>query len=525
MEATFHDGTTINVHNVIVLARKSQKIKGRAATSIESQDEDARDWAEEQELNVTATIADIISGKKAMWDRPNAKPWVTQPELMVKYQGIVASNMSRLTRADWLLEKELREWAEQHHIALYLVEKDLRWPPRPGAHYNDDVKRWNDEADASNREWNTTSRRWKRGHKTRESNNHLTGKAPFGYRIIGVTCKKAPCRCYENDEDDNKQLTIYEPEAKIVRDVVTRYLSGESTESICKDYPRWVPSSLARFLRSPAIAGRRVSREVKDKDGKVIEPSRTVLRYDGIISWQQHLEIVARLDSRAHRKGISPANSYMLTGIIECNAGHAMYAAKGGGRWYLYSCRQCGFGIRVNLADAAVAEAVLADYGDEPRMIKRIIPGRNHFEDIARLRQDRDGVQAEMDAAIDRGQDPAPYQARYIKINADIRRLTKLDQEHPEPDTIGWVKNGKTVAQHWESLDNAGRRDWLKENGWKVTATKDSETPDGCRLAIDPGWTAEISGERQAQSLGFPIHEAIRELAELPERLGINRKG
>ena len=31
MDATFHDGVTINVHDVIVLARKSQKIKGRVA--------------------------------------------------------------------------------------------------------------------------------------------------------------------------------------------------------------------------------------------------------------------------------------------------------------------------------------------------------------------------------------------------------------------------------------------------------------------------------------------------------------
>jgi hypothetical protein len=89
MEATFHDGVTINVCDVIVLARKSQVIKGRAATSIESQDEDAREWAESQGLNVVQTVPDVITGKKAMWERPKAKPWVTQPDLMIKYQAIV----------------------------------------------------------------------------------------------------------------------------------------------------------------------------------------------------------------------------------------------------------------------------------------------------------------------------------------------------------------------------------------------------------------------------------------------------
>jgi hypothetical protein len=491
MEATFHDGVTINVNDVIVLARKSQKVKGRVTTSIESQDEDARYWAEEQGLNVVATVPDIASGKKAMWQRPNAKPWVTQSDLMVKYQGIVASKHDRLSRADWQDENELREWAEKNHVALFLVEKDLRWPPRPGVQYNDDVDNWNRTAGDSNREWNNTSRRWRRGHKQRASNNQLSGKAPFGYRITGVNCGQSPCRCFENGEDDPKTLTIFEPEAVIVRDVVTRYLAGESTEQLCKDYPRWVPSSLARFLRNPAIAGRRMNKEGK-----------TVLRYDGIITWQVHEQLVARLDSRAYRKGISPANTYMLTGIISCDSGHAMYGDKGGGQWTRYACRYCGFGARVDLADAIVTEAVLEGYGDEPRMIKRIIPGKNHFDEIAVLRQDRDEVQAEMDKAMDRGDDPTPYQARYMEINADIRTLTNLDKEHPQPDSIGWIKNGKTIAQHWESLDNAGRRDWLRENGWKVTAVKDDQQPNGWRLDIDAGWTAGGDMTSQARSLG-----------------------
>jgi hypothetical protein len=488
MDATFHDGVAITVHDVIVLARKSQKVKGRAQTSIESQDEDARDWAESMGLNVVATVPDIASGKKAMWQRPNAKPWVTQSELMVKYQGIVASKHDRLSRADWQDENELREWAEKNHVALFLVEKELRWPPRPGAQYNDDVDNWNRAAGDSNREWNNTSRRWKREHKQRASNNHLSGKAPFGYRITGVTCGQSPCRCFENGEDDPKTLTIYEPEARIVRDVVTRYLAGESTESIVKDYPRWVPSSLARFLRNPAIAGRRMNKEGK-----------TVLRYDGIIKWQVHEQLIARLDSRAYRKGITPANSYMLTGIVSCDAGHAMYGIKGGGQWYHYYCRKCGLMVRVTDADDEVSNAVTEDYGDRPHRIRRIIPGKNHFDEIARLRQDR----SELDDMAD------GYEERHTAITAEIRRLVRLDAEHPEPDEVKWVRTGKTVSQYWDSFDAAGRRDWLRQNGWKVTAIKDDEMPNGWRLAIDPGWTAGIGIERQAESFGAEGPEDI----------------
>jgi DNA invertase Pin-like site-specific DNA recombinase len=489
MEATFHDGTTITVHDVIVLARKSQKIKGRSQTSIESQDKDARYWAEDLGLNVVATVPDIESGTKAMWNRTHAKPWVTQSELMVKYQAIVASKYDRLSRADMADESELREWAEKNHIALFLVEKDLRYPPRPGAQYNDDWDGWTKAANDANREWNNTSRRWKRSHKERADNNQLSGKAPFGYRITGIDCGESPCRCFERGIDDPKTLTIYEPEAKIVREVVNRYLSGESTESICKDYPRWVPASLARFLRNPAIAGRRMNKEGK-----------TVLRYDGIIEWNEHLAIVKRLDSRAHRKGISPANTYLLTGIISCDAGHAMYGIKGGSGIYRYTCRYCRFGAPLELADAEVNRMVLDIFGTYPYMIRRIVPGNNHFEEIAKLRQDRNELD---DLAND-------YDVKHAALTAEIRRLTNLDKEHPEPDRIEWVFSGKLIAQHWASLSTGQRRDWLKENGWKVTV---SRLESGhVNLAIDPNGTAERGFEAAAASIGWPVEELSKGL-------------
>ena len=67
----------------------------------------------------------------------------------------------------------------------------------------------------------------------------------------------------------------------------------------------------------------------------------------------------------------------------------------------------------------------------------------------------------------------------------------------------------RQVSQHWDSLDAAGRRDWLRQNGWKVTAIKDDEMPNGWRLAIDPGWTAGIGIERQAESFGAEGPEDI----------------
>jgi hypothetical protein len=441
-----------------------------------------------------------------MWERPTARPWVTQPDLMVRYQGIVVAKHDRLSRADWRDEGDLRRWAEDNHKALFLVEKDLRWPPRQGAGYDDDVANWNREAEGSDREWNAASRRYKRAHRKLISNNYLVGRPIYGYRAMGVDCRQIPCRCFEEGKDDHKTLVIYEPEAMVIRELVTRYLAGESLQALCDDLhargipspkygksgDRWYTQTLARLLRNPGLAGRRQNAEGK-----------TVLHYKGIITWPQHEQLVARLNSRAHRKGISPANTYMLTSILSDEAGHPMYGIKAGERSnvYYYYCRTCrGLMVPVELANQDVSESVTEFYGEMPHMIQRVNPGENHFNQIARLRQDR----AELDDLAD------DYEERHAAYTAEIRRLTKLDQEHAEPDRIGWTPSGKTIAEHWQSLDIAGRRDWLRENGWKITAIKDDEMPDGWRLSIDAGWTESIGAEQQAEPLGFPIQEYYR---------------
>jgi hypothetical protein len=455
--------------DVIVAARLSKKIKGKGQTTITSQDLDAREWAEQEGHDVVATIADNASGKTEMTKRPNLGPWVTRPELMAKYQGIVAAKQDRLSRADWRDEGDIRRWAEDKGKVLFIVDRNLRWPPRDDVNRDDDISHWNDGAEQAHREWNETSRRYKRMQKALITDNYLVGKAPYGYRVMGVNCKESPCRCYDlRNEDDHKTLKIHEPEAQVIHEAKRRYLEhGGAIKSICDDFnARRIPSpmwrgepghywhnkTLAELLRNPAIAGRRM-----DANGK------TVLRYKGIVTWQEHEQLVARLDSRANRKGISPFNAYMLTGILFDEAGHPMYGVSHRKRWHYYRCRHCGFSIRMDQTDVEVERRILEWHGDSPAMVQRIIPGRNHFEEIARLRQDRNELN---DMADD-------YDEKHAAITAEIRRLTKIDLEHPEPDDVAWTLTGNTIAQEWQALDPAGRRDWLKTNGWKVTAYMD----------------------------------------------------
>ena len=443
---------------VIIAARRSQKAKHYTQVGIESQDEDARDWAEDEGHTVIATVPDTASGKKAMWQRKNLKPWVTQPQLMMRYQGIVAAKQDRLSRADWEDEEALRAWATKHGKTLFIVDKNLRWPPRDDPRYHDDdVANWHRGAEEAHREWTTDSRRYTRMHRKLISDNHLNSRAPYGYRIYGINCNESPCRCYERKEEDHKKLVIYEPEAELIREAVRRYLGGESLVKI-SDVLGWNFQTLAKRLRNPAIAGRRGD-----------------LRFPAIIDWPTHLRVVAKLDSRANRAGISPSNAYLLTGILRDEAGHSLYghSSKGWKNTILYyRCRKgCGFMVRMDTADTEVGRQITELYGKTRAMELRIEPGKNHFDQIARLRQDRN----ELDDMAD------DYDGRHAEITAEIRRLVKLDQEHPEPDKPKWEFTGKTVAEEWQAKDKSARRDWLKANGFSVVAHADG------RIEVIPG--------------------------------------
>lgn len=485
--------------DVIIAARLSQIKRGKGQTSIESQDEDAREWAEEQGHNVIATIADHASGTKAVWQRKNLGPWVTQPDLMARYQGIVAAKQDRLSRAKWRDEGDLRRWAEDNGKTLFIVDRELRWPPRDGSHYDDDVTNWSRGAEEAHREWNNTSRRYKRMHKTLTANGYANTNVVYGYRTQGVNCGQTPCRCRERFIDDHSVPVIYEPEARAVREAVDRYLNREeSITAICEAFnnnpeayppPRggtWRFQTLARLLRKPSIAGRRENAEGK-----------TTLRYPGIIDWQTHERLAARLDARASRKGTSPSNAYMLTGILHDQAGHPMHGSPASGYLY-YRCRNgCKLMVRVEQADAEIDRMVTDIFGDYPHMTRQRIPGRNHFDEIARLRLDRNELD---DMAAD-------YETRHAEITAEIRRLAQLDKEHPEPDRIEWVFTGKSLGDHWASLSRAAKRDWLRDNQWTITATK--LDTGHVQLTIDP--TAR-DWRDVAATLGWPADEIGRTL-------------
>jgi DNA invertase Pin-like site-specific DNA recombinase len=326
-------------------------------------------------------------------------------------------------------------------------------------------------------------------------NAAVLGRLPYGYRAEG--------------DKYSRKAVIVPDEAAIVIEAKDRYLAGESLADICDDFNargissplrkggQWIVSTLGRLLRNPGIAGRQYSNRDQGERVKILE-------YDPIISWTDHEALEARLNSRAHRAGISPSNVFMLTSILKDTDGHGMYAKLSRTAYY-YVCRnKCGYGVPMTEADAEISEAVTDMYGEQPHMVRRLVPGENYLDQIARKRQDIRELDPEAD----------DYDTKLAEMRAELAHLRSLPSK---PDTVKRVPSGKTVGKHWESLSTAGRRDWLIENGWKATAVKDE---DGWRLSIDAGWTANVGASAQAESLGAqPLAEYARRVWELADAL------
>ena len=109
---------------LLLAARFSQDQAGQ--TGLDTQDQDARAWAERNGHEVIATAADNISGRTSPCDRPNLGPWLTEPHLIARYDGIIVSKLDRLSRGrDW----GIRSWAESTGKKLIVVSPELSWPP------------------------------------------------------------------------------------------------------------------------------------------------------------------------------------------------------------------------------------------------------------------------------------------------------------------------------------------------------------------------------------------------------------
>nr|UXE44741.1 hypothetical protein Hi04_10k_c361_00005 [uncultured bacterium] len=445
---------------LLLAARLSQKNRnGQQGIGIDTQDERGREWAEREGHQVIGVAADTRKGTVAPWDRPNLKPWVTEPDRMAQYDGILAYRNDRLSRGIWADEVRIRLWAEEHGKTLLIVDGP-QWPPRhPGDKWS-----WEAMADSARREWESIQERNIRMQAHLRENGYLVGDCPFGYRIVKA--------------DGHKLLEPDPVTGPIVVQMVERYLDGQSLPELCRWLDsigaqtrhggQWWPTSVRTILGNEAMIGRR-------------QQGKTVLKFDPLVDRATWARLQARLAENP-RKTFRTELS-LLAGIIHCGlcgrrmARKAVYTKlKDGSKNYLlyYQCNgsardrsTCRNMLRMDAADEYASSWVTEVIGRARLYERTTKPGHGHDDEIADVKQ----------AIRDLDVEAADYDAELARLRAELAGLKQLPVTQPQAEERD---TGLTVGQYWDGLsDVEAKRRFLMAGKVKVLAVSELKKRKG----------------------------------------------
>ncbi len=406
------------------------------SSSLDKQDAQCQRWAEAYGHEIIATAADSnVSGKTDPFARPELGPWLTDPHLIDSYDGIVAAKLDRFARSVryWA---HLLDWARERGKVVVCVEPYIDFST-PTGQLVDMVMSWLAEQELA--------QITQRSNDTKEylkSNGYVTGKAPFGFRIVA--------------DRDHKTLELDPVESQLVREAVAMYLDGKSLRNVAEwlDHhclaPQgdlWSGASLSNLFRNPILVGRRT-------DAK----GRTILKVEPILDRATWDALQAKQSARAKTTGTQPRA--LLTGVAVCDmCGGPMYrlaSTAKGKKYTYYRCHgnernpsRCRNMISLADLDAQVDKYVTNTLGRWPRYKLVTTPGRGFEDEIREVEQDI----RELDL------DDPEFDQKQQALRAERARLKNLPNIPAKTDK---VPTGDTIGQFWATLqDDEARRDYL----------------------------------------------------------------
>lgn len=429
---------------VVLAARASTKEQG---TTIETQDERAREWASREGHEVVAVVADVKSGTVAPWDRKNLRDWVTKPEKMALYDGILAYRNDRLSRGAWDDETRIRQWAQEHNKVLMIADGP-QWPPR----HDGDFWAWTSLAKQARSEWEDIRERTMRAMGKLRDNGKLVGRPVWGYRTVG--------------ERYDHSMEPTEEGRRIMPEVYRRCVAGDSLRDICvwmesETGRQWWPRVVGRMIRNPSYIGHRVN-----------AAGVTIMRCEPLIDAGTFRIAGEILDGRPKRGPVREENRPVLSRVLfcmDCEEISPMYRIKPRGDDYWYRCtgrgpqrKGCGNMVRLDWADACVSDSI-SRWDDEITQ-KILVPGHDWTADI-------EGIRFEMRQLMLRNLPDEEMDRELVRLRAERDRLQALPAD---PDRIEEIGTGRTYAALWASLENdVERNDFLLSQGVKVQANRE----------------------------------------------------
>ena len=421
-----------------------------------------------------------VSGAVSPFDRPGLGRWLRDDRLDM-WDAVCAAKLDRISRSLFDFTA-LLHWLEAHGKTLIILDPMLDLT-RPEGHVMA-----NTLISFAAYEREVIGARVKEAHdKLVRDGRYTGGMVPFGYRPV----KLAKNWGYEVDPE-------YAP---LVAEMAERFLKGETLGGIArwlhdKGVPSpknairkrngkpltgtpWSAGVVRMILQSPAVLGAVVDTRgvpLRDSDGIV------VYRADPLISREMYEGIQARL---ALNKSPVRINSTPLLKIAFCTCSAPMHSTTTKSEKYGYTYYHCHSShIRDGKCSArrmtaeplenAVFGAVLDFAGHRELVEKKLIPGRDYSENIAKVAQTIGHLNIEIAIGTATRKDVSKARDALERANAELARLAALE---PVTARVEPVRTGKLFRQHWESLDTVGRNAFLRSAGIRAVASRDEMPP------------------------------------------------
>ena len=432
---------------LLLAARQSKKVEGVEALGIETQDQRAREWGARQGHVIIGVAADTVRGTVAPYRRKNLKAWWTKPELMQHYEGILAHTNARLSRGAWEDETEIRRWAHENGKVLVIADGP-QWPPR------DDGDSWAWEANAkqARREWEEIQERTTRARQELRERGKNVNRLPWGYVSVG-TYKDHNVATTSQGRQYAKSVFEKIANKQPLADVC-RWMDEQGIRTNTRKPGKWDPRTLGRNIKNPIYYGSK-----QDAQGREI---RTVAP-PVLVDHQLWLDANDKLKTAPRgRRGPVNGNTALLTSVLFCLPCHRrgiespMYRKRCKQGLY-YRCagtgpnpKGCGHRVRMEIADSIVS-GYLSQAAAQWTYVEHL-PGTSHEIERSRIRLAMREL-ASQDLTDDE------YDVQLAKLRKERDAVPGDTEAHYET-----IHTGKTVGQHWESLDFDGKRQMLQED-------------------------------------------------------------
>ncbi|WP_460802286.1 recombinase family protein [Microbacterium sp. GXF6406] len=413
--------------NAAIYTRISLDAEGEAL-GVARQEQDCRDLAQRDGLNVVAVFSDNDIGASTR-SRKKVRPQYADMLRRARageFGVIVSYSNSRLTRRPLELE-ELITLYEQHAVRIMTVVSG-----------NDDlstadgrmVARIKASVDAA--EVERTAERVARKHlASAQEGKPVAGTRPFGWLSGG--------------------RELHPQESKLIREAATDIIGGVGAYAIARRWNEagvttstgrpWQGHVLARMLKSPRLAGWRIH-QGQIAIGRDGQPVRG--QWEPMLDQATHDALVAALSAEDTRSRVPHKNArhYLLTGTLRCGVcGAVMYG--NAAKYPTYGCSGNGHVVAASVApvDDIVTRLTLAKLATVD-----LEAPKPEFPDADRL--------AEVEASI--AQLMASFTARELSAEVVFPAVSALEAERDELRSQRRRIEAAGAAPELAKVDRAG---------------------------------------------------------------------